>query len=48
MHIHDPGHVTQIVNSLEHGQAQASEDLLPVVYEELREGAYCFTASADS
>jgi len=32
----DPGHVTQILNSLEHGQAQASEGLLPLVYEELR------------
>jgi RNA polymerase sigma factor (TIGR02999 family) len=36
MQTDDPGHVTQILNSLEQGQVQASADLLPLVYEELR------------
>ncbi|MHC4940055.1 MAG: ECF-type sigma factor [Planctomycetota bacterium] len=30
------GEVTRILSAIEHGQAQASEELLPLVYEELR------------
>jgi len=32
----DPNHVTQILNAIEQGDGQASERLLPLVYDELR------------